>query len=109
MKLWIYHKTEEPIIINDDEADSYYKKGWKDSPASFIKTTEFNVDPDDNVAVQQLGEAFEGVKDMANGALNLSSMSAKELDKYAKDNFNKKLKAKTKPSKIKEIEGLING
>ena len=108
-RCWVYHATEEPKVVNNEEAQSYYDDGWKDSPASFVKVTEFDVDPDDALSVQQLGEAFEGVKDMANGALNLNDMKAKELDKYAKKNFDKKLKGKTKPAKVKEIEALING
>ena len=106
---WIYHATEEPKVVNAEDAQSYYDDDWKDSPASFVKVTEFGVDPDDAISVQQLGEAFEGVKDMANGALNLVEMKAKELCAYAKKHFNKKLKGKSKPAKVKEIEALING
>jgi len=106
---WIYHKTEEPKIINSDDAESFYSDGWSDSPAKFIKTTDFNIEPEDEISVQQLGETIEGIKDMANGALNLSEMTAKELDAYALEHFDVKLKKPNKPDKVKEIEVLING
>lgn len=106
---WIYHATEEPKIVEAEEAQSYYDDGWKDSPRYFIKTTDFDVDPDDVIKVQQLGESIEGVKDMLNGALNLGDMSGKELLEYAEVNFGKKLKGKTKAARVKEIKKLIDG
>jgi len=106
---WIYHKTEEPQIINSDDVESFYNEGWNDSPAKFIKTTDFNIDPENDIGVQHLGETIEGIKDMANGALNLGEMTAKELDTYALEHFNEKLKKPNKPDKVKEIEVLING
>ena len=108
-KCWVYHKTEEPKIVDRDEAQACYDNGWADSPAKFIKTTDFDVDPDNEIQVQQLGEAIEGVKDMANDALNIKEMSAKELSEFALKNFKKKLKSKTKPTRLKEVEKLING
>lgn len=108
-KCWVYHESEEPKIVDEDEAENYYENGWEDSPAKFIKTTDFDVDPDNEIQVQQLGEAIEGVKDMANDALNIKDMGAKELSEFALKNFNKKLKGKTKPARLKEVEKLING
>lgn len=106
---WVYHETKEPMIVNANETESFYSDGWSDSPAKFIKTTDFGIEPEDEISVQQLGETIEGVKDMANGALNLKEMMAKELDGYAETNFNKKLKGKSKVKKIEEIEAMING
>ena len=82
-KCWVYHESKNPKIVEADEAQSYYDDGWKDSPISFVKTTDFDVDPKDSISVQQLGEAIEGVKDMANDALNIKNMSAKELSEFA--------------------------
>ncbi|MEE8207803.1 MAG: hypothetical protein V3T88_02420 [Nitrosomonadaceae bacterium] len=106
---WIYHQTEEPMIVGADEAESFYSDGWSDSPAKFIKTTDFGIEPEDKISVQQLGETIEGIKKMANGALNLKEMSFKELDGYAKTNFNKRLKGNSKVRRVEEIEALING
>lgn len=108
-RTWIYHETEEPKIVNTDEAQAFYDDGWKDSPRYFVKTTDFNVEPDDAIKVQQLGETIEGVKDALNGALNLGEMTAKELLEYADVNYGKKLKGKTKALRVAEIEKLING
>ncbi len=107
-QLWVYHENKEPIIINDDEADSYYKKGWHDSPAGFVKVTDFGVKVDDPEAVQILGESLMGVKDMLNGALNLKEMKPKELKQYGLDHFDMKLKG-NKSRLIVQLEALING
>lgn len=107
-KCWIYHATEEPKIVEAEDAQAFYDDGWKDSPRYFVKTTDFNVDPDDEVKVQQLGESIEGVKDALNGALNLGEMSHKDLDEYADIHFGRELKG-TKPQKIEILEELING
>ena len=108
-KCWIYHETEEPKIVEAEEAQSYYDDGWKDSPRYFVKTTDFGIEPDDDFGVQQVGESIEGVKDMLNGALNLKEMTGKELLEYAEVNFGKKLKGKTKALRVAEIEKLISG
>ena len=86
-KQWVYHETKQPKIINSDELDSYISDGWATSPANFIKLADFNVDPDNNAEVHQLGETIEGVKDAVNGALNIPTMNKKELEDYAKKFF----------------------
>ena len=85
---WIYHATEEAKIINSDEFGSYEKDDWKDSPAEFCKTTDFNVDPKDKEKVQALGEAIEGVADRINGELNVNVMDKEQLAMFAKEHFN---------------------
>jgi len=82
-KCWIYHPDHEPKIVNSDDAEEWYSDGWFDSPAKFIKTTDFGIDPEDEAAVQGLGEAIEGVKNAANGALNIGKMSLDEIAEYA--------------------------
>ena len=102
-KTWIYHKTEEPKIIDSDKFDEHEKDGWKDSPMYFIKTTDFGVNPKDTVKVQCLGESIEGVKNCVNGMLNLESMTMKELKEFASLNFGG-IKARSKKSMIEKIE-----
>lgn len=87
-KMWVYHKTEHPQIIKSDEQEAYKAKGWADSPASFININDFGIDPDDKVAVQGLGDTIEGVKNAANGAINLDIMDKNQLEKYAQANFD---------------------
>ena len=87
-KCWVYHPDKEPEIVDQDEAEKYYADGWFDSPAKFIKTTDFGVDPDDELAVQELGAAIEGVKDAANGALNIDAMTKEEIEDYALEHLD---------------------
>lgn len=90
-KCWIYHEKNEPVIVDAEEAQSYYDHGWADTPAKFVKTTDFGIDPKDEVAVQALGETIEGVKDQLNGALNLDEMNKQELMDYAEKHYSVKL------------------
>ena len=108
-RTWVYHETEEPKIVDSEDAQELYDNGWKDSPRYFVKTTDFGVDPDDEIKVQQLGEAIEGIAESLNGALNLQEMSVKELKAYAEKHYGKKLKAVVKPKMVEEIEALIDG
>jgi len=108
LRCWIYHAEEDPMIVDKDDAQSYYDKGWKDSPRYFIKTTDFDVDPDDVIKVQQLGESIEGVKDALNGALNLKEMRDKDLKEYALTNFGKEIKGRGE-NLVSQIEAMING
>ncbi len=107
---WIYHKTEEPKIIENEEFESYEKEGWKDSPAYFIKLPDVGVDPDDAMAVQQFGEAVEGVKDSLNGALNIDDMDKHELEEYAREHFGCELDKRQKlKTLVKQVQLLIDG
>ena len=107
---WIYHKTEEPKIIEDEEFESYEKKGWKDSPAYFIKLPDVGVDPDDAMAVQNFGDAVEGVKDSLNGALNIEEMDKDKLEEYAREHFGTELDKRQKLKTLrKQVQSLIDG
>ncbi len=108
-KVWVYHATEEPKIVDQADAQSYYDDGWKDSPRYFVKTTDFDVDPNDEAAVQNLGEAIEGVADALNGALNLEEMTKDELEEYAFKHFGEDLdKRHNEETMIEEIQALID-
>ena len=107
---WIYHKTEEPMIINSDEFDSYEAKGWKDSPAEFCKTTDFGVDPKDSEHVQMLGDTIEAVADRINGELNVSVMDKEQLEMYAKEHFKIDLDRRKRIGTLrKQVKKLIEG
>ena len=82
-KLWAYHETKEPIILEDEEFESYKNNGWYDSPIHFIKISDHGIDVDDPTAVQNFGEAIEGVKNSMNSALNIDDMDKDDLIDYA--------------------------
>lgn len=107
---WIYHKTEEPFIIEDEEFESYEKKGWKDSPAYFIKLPDVGVDPDEPMKVQEFGEAVEGVVNSLNGALNINEMDKHELEAYAREHYGTELDKRQKLRTLrKQVKSLIDG
>ena len=108
---WVYHETEEPKIILNSEFEEYEKEGWKDSPIYFVKTTDFGVDSDDDVKVQQLGDAIEGVKESLNGALNIDRMNETELMEYADKHYQIDINPSRKrklPRLKREVQALID-
>jgi len=109
-KTWIYHATKQPKIIDSDQFEEMEALGWSDTPAKFIKTTDFGVDPKDSEKVQQLGEAIEGVKDAANGALNIDSMDKDQLEDYANVNYgvdlDRRKGIKKLRNQVKELVGV---
>jgi hypothetical protein len=107
-KRWIYHKTKEPKVINSDEFEIMKALGWSDTPADFILISDFGIDGDDPSQVQVLGEAIQGVKDAANGALNVGSMNKKELEDYAFTHFNVELDRRRSIKKLRaEVKELL--
>ena len=107
-RCWIYHETEEPKIVDSGETQSFYDDGWADSPAQFTKTTDFGIDADDPIAVQNLGDTVEGVVEQLNGQLNLGEMKDKDLKAYALKHFDKEIKGRGE-NLIAQIEALIDG
>jgi len=101
MRCYLYHKTEAPMIINVDDMAQHVD--WEESPIPFILTTDFGVDPNDEVKVQCLGESIMGVRDCCNGLLNLPLMTFKELREFADVHF-KGVKARSKKALINKIE-----
>jgi hypothetical protein len=109
-RTWIYHETEEPMIVEREEFESYEKKGWKDSPAYFIKLPDVGVDPDDAMKVQEFGEAVEGVVNSINGALNIENMDKDELEDYAREHFGTELDKRQRLKTLrKQVQALIDG
>lgn len=108
-RCWVYHETKDPLIVDQDDAQDFYDDGWADTPAAFKSRVEaFGADLNDSLQVQQVGEAIEGVKDMANGALNLSEMDNLELVEYALKHFGTKLKKRDgKKRNLRAVEKLI--
>jgi len=68
------------------------------------------LNPDDEAEVQIVGETIKGVKDAANGALNLEEMTKKELIGYASVNYGKDLDNRWKRDKLlKKVQGYVDG
>lgn len=110
-KRWIYHETEEPKIIENEEYEAYHAEGWEDTPAKFIHLkNDFDVDSDDEMKVQQVGEAIEGVVNSLNGALNLDDMDKDDLENYAQEHFGVDIDKRKSLKKLKkEVKALIAG
>lgn len=108
---WMYHKTEEPKIVdNGEDFDSMKADGWRESPAPFIDITDFNIDPDDSVAVQQLGDTVQGVADALNGAIQLDQMDKDQLEEYAQEHFGQDIDRRKSVKKLRgEVQAMIDG
>lgn len=108
-KMWMYHATKDPQIISSEQREAQEALGWSDTPATFLKTTDFGVDPTDSMAVQGLGDTIEGVKNAANGAINIGIMDKNQLEKYAYQNFDIDLdRRKGIKTLRKEVTELLN-
>lgn len=108
---WMYHKTEEPKIVeNEEDFDTLKADGWRESPAPFINIKNFNIDPDDAVGIQQLGDTVQGVADALNGAIQLDQMDKDQLEDYAQEHFGVDLDRRKGVKKLRaEVQTLIDG
>lgn len=108
-KQWVYHKTKEPKVVDSDDFETQKALGWSDTPADFIKISDFGIDADNAAQVQVLGEAIQGVRDSANGALNLKIMNKKELEIYASAHFNVELDRRRSVKVLREEVNVLVG
>lgn len=107
-KQWIYHKTKQPKVIDSYDFEVQKALGWSDTPADFILISDFGIDGDDPSQVQVLGEAIQGVKNAANGALNIDTMKKVELEEYAMQHFSIELDGRRNlPTLRAEVKKLI--
>jgi len=107
-RCYVYKKGEEPRMVYVEQAADFYNEGWADSPAKFFDMKEHGMDPENEIEVQTVGEALEGVKEMANGALNLKRMTKIELQEYAEKHFDMNLDdGMLKAEMITVIEDMI--
>jgi len=96
---YLYSQDKAPIIVDENQSI----EGWEDSPLPFVKTTDFNVDPKDDIKVQCLGESIMGVVDYCNGILNLELMDIRELRSFTSRHLSN-IKARSKKALIAKIE-----
>jgi len=107
-RAYVYHKTKEPKMIYAEEAQEWYDKGWKNSPAYFFDMEKHGLDPGNSVLVQSVGDSIEEVKEAVNKALNLQLMTKRELVEYAKEHLGTELNMElTKPKLVEALEGIL--
>lgn len=117
-KMWIYHESEKPKIISSEQLEDFIALGWADSPAQFIKLENFGIDkdktdkldPDECAKAQQSLEAVDGVVRSLNGALNIDSMTKRELESYAFEHFSVELDRRKKLKDLQaQVRSIIEG
>ena len=94
-KMWIYHETNKPKIIDSDNLGEHESLGWVDSPAQFLKLKDIGIDqektdagdPSETAKAQQALEAVEGVRQSLNNALNIDIMNKNQLETYIKEHY----------------------
>jgi hypothetical protein len=107
---WIYHETEEPKIIDSDNYELFHKQGWRDSPALFIKIADFDIDLDDVVGIQNLGDTVQGVANSLNDGLAVGKMDITQLVEFASEHYGKELDDTKGVRQLrKEVKAMING
>ena len=82
MDCWVYHKTEEPKIVSNEEAKKLYKLDWADTPAAFVDLSEV-VDMSNEIEVDMVGHVMDEMKQLANDAIAVKTMRGKGLASLA--------------------------
>lgn len=104
----VYHKTEPPKIVNQQDAQTWYDQGWADTPAAFFDMKKQCFNPDSQIEGQAVGEAITNEPNEPNDKLNVEKMTKKELIIYAKKNFDVTLHEYSyRKALIKEVKALI--
>ena len=113
---WVYHETEKPKIVKEEEAEALYQDGWADTPARFIKLESVGVDKnkvdegdaDETAKAQSVLDSVQGITESLNGALNLDGMDKSELEEYAREHFSLELdRRKSLTNLVKQIREHI--
>lgn len=102
-RVWIYHKTKEPILIGFGDLKGYRKKGWDTNPLNIINLKEINIDASNKFEVQQFGEMLYFMTDMCNWIANMEIKTRSELRKYSKKHFGLELNVERKSIMISKI------
>lgn len=117
MKTWVYHKDQEPKIINLVDLKEFIANDWRDSPAAFLNYVDVGIDmkkleeKDDKeiLKASQVFDAVEGIRECLNGELNLEEMSKEELETYSKKHFDFDIdRRRSKKRLVVEIREMIN-
>jgi len=106
-KTWVYHETEAPKVVDQKEAESYYKDGWADSPAKFVNLSE-QVDMTNPTEVQMVGEVIQETVERANDALAVKKAKRKGLEKMA-NTYGVKVIDQSTSGLRKEVAEAIDG
>ena len=107
MKVWVYHKTEPPKIVDEAEAKKLCSLDWADSPAAFLDLSDV-IDMSNETEVQMVGEVMQETQERANDAIAVKTVRAKGLkilaEKYGVDAVGVKV-----PELRKSVSEAING
>jgi hypothetical protein len=93
MRMWIYHPTKEPKII---DSELFCTTGeWKDSPDFSLGDIEENTE-----SIQSVGQSVKKISEVLNNDLNLEEMNKKDLVSHGKHNYGLNVKQNMKKSTI---------
>lgn len=116
--LWVYHPTESPKVIQPEELESYLMEGWDESPAPFICYSDLGLDEqkiraDDTMEKMKAEQALltiTALRDYLNDVINLDVMRKSELQEFAANHFDMKLKRQQTLKQMREkIRSRIGG
>ena len=117
LKTWIYHESQKPIVIDLSVYEDYKDKGWKDSPASFLKFEDVGIDEiklkegddQEEMKAQQTNDEVVRITAYLNCVINLDTMKKQELCEFAEKHLDKKLNQRMlKVKLIDKIRGHIS-
>lgn len=107
-RCYIFNKDEDPKVISCIDLEGYLDQGYEPTPLKFLKLKDHGIDSKNQIQIQELGSAINGVTQSINGALNLHLMTRKELYKYCKEHFGVKLKrTDLKPVILAQAQSLV--
>lgn len=78
MQTWIYHRTEQPKIIDSRDLKEHLENGWAESPAEFTDLSKV-IDMGNETEVQMVGEVMDEMVTRANDALAAKTVNRKRL------------------------------
>lgn len=91
-KLWVYHESEAPKVIDESKWSEYEFIGWAQSPADFLNLDDLGIDKDDPLVVHEFGVAVAAIATELNETINnlpdFEEFSRDELAAWADDNLD---------------------
>ena len=114
-RTWVYHKTEQPKIVYEEDAQIWYDQGWEDSPAKFLDIDKMADDltpgePEEAKVEARLAlkNTIDGIDAALEGELNLEIMTKGQLVQYGNQHLGLRLSfGQTKKKMIERIRAKI--
>ena len=108
---WVYHKTEKPRLVSEEEGKKLKKLDWADSPAAFVDLSGV-MDLSNETEVQIVGEVMDEMTQLMNDAEAAQVVRGKKLralaEKYEVEYVDVKTKDLRTALKLK-LGDIING